>query len=74
MFDFLTKLPFKILIIFVVSAMILLEIFTVILCIVETTLYLPILLLLITAELVLINELNHSPFYDVSSLRAFFSK
>lgn len=74
MFDFLTKLPFKVLILFVMSAAILLEIFIVILCIVETTLYFPPLLLLVIVELVLINELNHSPLYDVSSLRAFFSK
>ena len=74
MFDFLTKLPFKILILIVVSAMIIMEILISILCIVETMLYFPSLLLLIIVELVLINELNHSPFYDVSSLRAFFSK
>lgn len=74
MFDFLTKLPFKVLILFVMSAAILFEIFIVILCIVETTLYFPPLLLLVIVELVLINELNHSPLYDVSSLRAFFSK
>ena len=74
MFDFLTKLPFKILILLVISAALIMEIIVAILCIVETILYFPSLLLLVIVELVLINELNHSPFYDVSSLRAFFSK
>lgn len=74
MFDFLTKLPFKILILLVISVALIMEIIVAILCIVETMLYYPSLLLLVIVELVLINELNHSPFYDVSSLRAFFSK
>lgn len=74
MFDFLTKLPFKILILIVVSAALIMEIIVSILCIVETMLYFPPLLLLVIVELVLINELSKSPLYDVSSLRAFFSK